>query len=382
MKSILQILFTLYSLNASAQFLQPAEGGWKDSTGKIVRLNGVSLNGWLSWDGPSWGAPALAESKIYANIAKATSIDFAATFREKIYEEFISKSDIEAIADMEFKCVKIPFHHAFFGRKTRDHKITEEDFLILDKMIDWCKEFGLYVILEMNAAPGGQNKLPNSDYEKNSLWKSSKHQTRAVEIWYYIANRYKNNPTIAGYNLLCQPENKDISVINSLYTRMCDTISKVDNKHFCIVEGAGSEFYKNSKYSIVFGLRIPLGGSKGLTPDELIAETTEFIKGNKITALCTEFGMFPLTVLYSVRKTLQADDSVFNGDIYASWKMVTGEENRPLVNIPYFEEWIQLISGKKNKTGRSGEGIAKEFIENAQYRSVMENRDIEKILRH
>lgn len=378
MKNLIFLVFLSISLNLHGQMLKPEIGGWVDSTGRIFSLRGVSLNGWLCWDGPSWGAPEISESKMYANIAAATSIKFAADFKEEIYQNYILKTDIQAIANMEFNCVNIPIHHSFFGRKTRDHVITNEDFLILDKTIEWCKEFGLYVILEMRSAPGGQNKSPTSDFEKNSLWKSLKHQNRLVEIWYTVANRYKNNSTVAAYNLLNSPYYTDLNVINSLFTRICDTISAVDNKHYVLVEGADFDFYKNGKYNLIYGFRIPQGGSRGLTPDELIEEANFLVIKNKIPGFCTEIGMFPFNTLTSVRKMLDAGDIGFCGDIYHSWKMVIADDNRALVEIQVTEPWVQIISGKKNKSGRSAEGIAREFIESIEYRLVMENREMEK----
>ena len=34
---------------------------------------------------------------------------------------------------------------------------NEDGFKMLDDVIDWCEEYGIYAILDLHAAPGGQS---------------------------------------------------------------------------------------------------------------------------------------------------------------------------------------------------------------------------------
>ena len=63
----------------------------------------------------------------------------------------------------------------------------------------------MYVILDMHAAPGGQGRNSEiSDYDpsKPSLWESERNKTKLVQLWKKIAERYKDNKWIGGYDLI------------------------------------------------------------------------------------------------------------------------------------------------------------------------------------
>ena len=49
-------------------------------------------------------------------------------------------------------------------------------FEMTDELLDWCEEFGLYLILDLHAAPGGQGHdagISDYDSSKPSLWEST-----------------------------------------------------------------------------------------------------------------------------------------------------------------------------------------------------------------
>ena len=57
----------------------------------------------------------------------------------------------------------------------------------------------------LHAAPGGQGRNTDiSDYDpdKPSLWESEQNKSKTVAMWRKIAERYKDNEWIGGYDLL------------------------------------------------------------------------------------------------------------------------------------------------------------------------------------
>ena len=63
----------------------------------------------------------------------------------------------------------------------------------------------MYVILDMHAAPGGQGY--NAIFLitillKLRLWESTANQDKLVALWKKIAERYKDNEWIGGYDLI------------------------------------------------------------------------------------------------------------------------------------------------------------------------------------
>ena len=63
----------------------------------------------------------------------------------------------------------------------------------------------MYLILDLHAAPGGQGYNADiSDYDdsKPSLWESKENRDKTVAFWKKIAERYKDEPWIGGYDLI------------------------------------------------------------------------------------------------------------------------------------------------------------------------------------
>lgn len=78
-----------------------------------------------------------------------------------------------------------------------------------DDLLKWCAANKIYLILDLHAVPGGQGKDANiSDYvllKKRSVWESEENQKKTVALWKKLAERYKNEPWIGGYDIINEP---------------------------------------------------------------------------------------------------------------------------------------------------------------------------------
>jgi len=77
-----------------------------------------------------------------------------------------------------------------------------------DQMVAWGKAHGIYLVLCMHAAPGAQSPelMADSVDGKAHLWtEPSVYQPWATHLWTAIAQRYANETTVAGYDLLDEP---------------------------------------------------------------------------------------------------------------------------------------------------------------------------------
>jgi hypothetical protein len=106
-------------------------------------------------------------------------------------------------------------------------------------VIDLCAKHGIYTILDLHAAPGGQNTDWHSDHGGHiaNFWNHKDHQDRVVWLWEQLAAHYKDNKWIAGYNPLNEPtEPKHIRLVE-YYDRMYDAIRKIDAHHILFFDG-------------------------------------------------------------------------------------------------------------------------------------------------
>ena len=122
----------------------------------------------------------------------------------------------------------------------------------LDQMIAWAKSNGIYVVLCMHAAPGGQSPELMSDTVdgKAHLWtQPAIYQPWTTHLWTAIAQRYANETTVAGYDLLDEPllsESKPSSggaTVRAFYVQLTAAIRAVDTHHIlfaCGTEWCGS----------------------------------------------------------------------------------------------------------------------------------------------
>ena len=116
----------------------------------------------------------------------------------------------------------------------------QDGFARVDSVVNWCRDNKLYLILDMHDAPGGQTGDNIDDsYGYPWLFESERSQQLFCDIWRNIAERYKNEPVILGYELINEPiapyfDNMEelngklelcISVLSRQYVKSIPTIS-------------------------------------------------------------------------------------------------------------------------------------------------------------
>lgn len=91
----------------------------------------------------------------------------------------------------------------------------------------------------MHATPGGQNPGWHSDNPTAhaAFWDHKDHQDRTVWLWEQIAERYKGNPWVAGYNPLNEPADSEFTRLPAFYERIEKAIRKIDPDHILWLDG-------------------------------------------------------------------------------------------------------------------------------------------------
>ena len=124
----------------------------------------------------------------------------------------------------------------------------------MDNFIKKANDKGLYVIIDMHGAPNSQNAQEHSaDKQKNeygSFWNDPDSIGKAKEIWWNIADHYKNNPGVAGYDLLNEPKAPNGNVdkdVKHFYKDTLDTIRSTGDKHIAFLEAWHDNDLKDPK---------------------------------------------------------------------------------------------------------------------------------------
>jgi endoglucanase len=210
-----------------------------DGAGRPLRLRGVNLGGWLIWEGWLWGQgfDYIGESAMMSNLTSLVGSARAEQFRSDIRANFITAADFEAMAAYRLNVARVPFNYRLLEDDSRPFTYKASGWETLDRTVRAAKAHGVYLVLDMHAAPCSQMYAFVSDYVgPDFLWSSKECQDRMVAMWKAIAARYADENIIAGYDLLGETIIGDQQLLD-LYRRTTAAIRSVDRNHTLIYEG-------------------------------------------------------------------------------------------------------------------------------------------------
>lgn len=226
-----------------------------DGRGEVFRIRGVNLGNWLLPEGYMFGFGTCNSAHFIDEMFRQlVGVEATRAFWRAFKDSYVTEADIARLASLGINTVRVPFSYKLF---------TDEDYMDLtgpgdgfrrfDDVIGWCRRYGLKVILDMHACPGG-NTGDNIDdsYAYPQLFESEAAQTQYAEIWRRIAARYADEPTVLGYDLMNEPIAHHYANADDLNLRLeavqfkaIDAIREVDRRHVVILAGGqwNTNFY-------------------------------------------------------------------------------------------------------------------------------------------
>ncbi len=241
-------VFSQSKQEKSLTFLHTSGYDIVNESGEKIFLKGVGLGNWLLPEGYMWKFGGLGDRprRIEKVVADLIGQEKADLFWKKYRQNYITEADIKRIAELGFNSVRPALNSRLFLTEGENPVYVEEGFQLIDSLISWCKKHKLYVIIDMHGAPGGQTgaNIDDSPNDIPELFIEEKYQNQLVDLWVKIAERYKDEPTVAAYDLLNEPLPKatgaDLKykhLLMPLYQRITSEIRKVDQKHMITLEG-------------------------------------------------------------------------------------------------------------------------------------------------
>ena len=260
MRTVLLLLLIGASLNAQSRFVRTEGKYLVTPGGEKLLLRGINLGNWLEPEGYMFqleGGPA-SPREIEGLFNELIGPADAAAFWREYRDHYITQRDIAFLRKAGFNSVRVPLHYKFFLD-------GGEGFALLDPLVAWCRQAGLWVILDLHCAPGGQTGTNIDDsWGYPWLYESPRDQDLTVEWWKRVAGHYRDEPIILGYDLLNEPVPhfpllaKYNSVLEPLYRRISSAIREVDRNHVIVLGGAqwdsnfkvfGPPFDRNAMYT-------------------------------------------------------------------------------------------------------------------------------------
>jgi hypothetical protein len=241
--ALLLILGLVAPAAADTRLVRIEGKNFVEPDGGTLHIKGISLGNWLMPEGYMFKFEvAKAPRQIFGAFDRLLGAERAAAFWKQFRDTYITEADIRFIKSVGFNTVRIPLHYRLF--MTDRGEIEGEGWALLDRVLGWVREAGLLAIVDVHAAPGGQTGINHDDGPGYPLmFYVPRDRALTVKLWRAIAERYRGNPAILGYDILNEPiaPYHDVATLNPrlepFYKEVTAAIREVDPGRIVILAG-------------------------------------------------------------------------------------------------------------------------------------------------
>ena len=257
------LICSIFSRGFAQGFLKAEGKNIIDENGKKILLRGIGLGGWMLQEGYMLKIEKDGQQyRIRERVEELIGTEKTQQFYDAWLANHVCKVDIDSMKRWGFNSVRLPMHYNLYTLPVDQEPVAgentwlEKGFALTDSLLAWCKANKMYLILDLHAAPGGQGNdvnIADRDPSKPYLWNSTANQQKTIALWKKLAQRYRNEPFIGGYDILNEPnygfdnpegdpngtQEQHNLPLRKLLMEITDAIRQVDQKHIIIIEGNG-----------------------------------------------------------------------------------------------------------------------------------------------
>jgi aryl-phospho-beta-D-glucosidase BglC (GH1 family) len=210
-------------------------------TGDPVLLQGTNLGSWLVTEG--WMSPRDSSGLPDDYAARQTLINrFGADTADSLINTFedawITTRDLDNIKALGMNVIRLPFWYR--NLENEDGSWRADAFDRMDWLVNNAWARGIYTILDFHGVVGGQSTAEHTGEVRPTaeFWSNADDQARTVDIWQRIADHFRDNPGVAGYDLINEPTGAPTrTALWNMYDRLYQAIRAVDPDHITYIEG-------------------------------------------------------------------------------------------------------------------------------------------------
>jgi hypothetical protein len=341
-----------------------------DSHGDDFAVKGINLGNWLVPEGYMFKFKQARSPKEIAGVIEAlVGASEATHFWRQFRDVYVAMDDIAFLKAAGFNTVRVPLNWRLFVEPDLDgtDRFQGPGWSLLDRLVQWCRDAGLRVIIDLHAAPGGQTGVNHDDGPGFPLtFYVPRYRQQTIALWRQLAAHYHDEPAIFGYDLLNEPISpySDVSYLNPqlepLYRDIIAAIRGVDPNHVVLLAGAqwGTNFgvfdrpfdsnavYTYHKFWVNptrDGIQEYLNFSNRWKVPVLIGETGEFNDSwnEKFRQLHERFGVGWIFWPY---KNLDSDLSVVSIEKPSGWDLIADVGSSDKAVLPSREQAQAILA--------------------------------------
>ncbi|MFA6469910.1 MAG: cellulase family glycosylhydrolase [Bacteroidota bacterium] len=364
--------------------------------GKPMLLRGINLGNWLVPEGYMFKfTHTNSPRRINEAFTQLLGPEEARKFWKEYRDRYITREDIAFIKKSGLNSIRVPFNYRLFVSEDHETRFEGPGFEMLDRVIRWCSEEKLYVILDMHCAPGGQtgDNIDDSDGYP-FLFESSTAQQLTVDLWKEIARRYAKETIVIGYDFLNEPiatyfpAPQFNHLLEPLYKKIVAAVREVDTNHIVFLGGA--------QWNTNFTIFNPPFDSKSIytyhkywcdTTQEMVQEYVDFMKKYSVPIWMGESGENKDQWIDSWRRLNERNNF---GWCFWPYKKMDASSN--MVSVKRTSEWDSIITFvnkprttyKEIRDARPATMVVKkafaDYLENCQFKYCTVNAGYMKAL--
>jgi endoglucanase len=232
-RRIIFTLFVIITIKSYSQNFVHANGKLIiDTSGNEILLKGVNIGGWLV---PENWMCGIYDSTDATNRNSLKMLELRFTQLEvdnlvdKWQDNWFKQEDLEIISNSGFNFIRVPFGWRNLQDRNMNWKLDSTgniDFRRLDWIVNEAKNNNMYVLFDYHY-------WLNQDVAYNVISDVDSVKTHTAILWKEVANHFKDNNAVLGYDLLNEPTGSwGDHVMDMIY----DSIRSVDTNHLISIE--------------------------------------------------------------------------------------------------------------------------------------------------
>jgi endoglucanase len=148
------------------------------------------------------------------------------------------EEDFRLIAKLGFNFVRLPMDYRFWIKDGNWEELDEATLKEIDQAVEWGRQYGIHVCLNIHRAPGYCVLKESLPPEKTSLWTDAETQRVCAKHWAMFARRYRGIPNERlSFNLVNEPDPSARPTYPALVRKLVTAIRAEDAERLIISDG-------------------------------------------------------------------------------------------------------------------------------------------------
>lgn len=202
-----------------------------DPTGKEVILRGANLGNWHVVE--FWMLALKNPPKDQFDLESILTQRFGEGEKDRLMDVYrsswITDRDFKILPTFGFNAVRLPTNYRLMEDDCAPFKLKKDAWRWIDRAVNLAEKNGLYTIIDMHGAQGGQSSYDHTGHsDQNHLKDSPEDQKRLAWLWGEIAKRYRNRSAVVAYDVWNEPYGVPKAQQKPIFEQSLREIRKVD----------------------------------------------------------------------------------------------------------------------------------------------------------